>query len=110
MNKEEYEYIIEQQKEIIKQQKELIDKLLIKVNDDNRIVIPIEKDRQVPYYPTPPIITCSDMPYCTEAPMDENKIYTSYTTTSASNSDKPVVVDLEPKIPDEVVIYNTKEK
>lgn len=48
MTNNEYEYIIEQQKEIIKQQKELIDKLLMRVN---QIVIPIEKDKQVPNYP-----------------------------------------------------------
>ena len=54
MTSNEYEYIIEQQKEIIKQQKDLIDKLLMRVN---QIVIPIEKDKQVPNYPYPYYIT-----------------------------------------------------
>lgn len=31
--------------------------MLIKVNDDNKIVIPIEKDKQVPNYPYPYYIT-----------------------------------------------------
>lgn len=50
MTNREYEYIIEQQKELIKQQKDLIDKLLIKVNVNNRIVIPIERaDKNTTY-------------------------------------------------------------
>ena len=57
MTNKEYEYIIEQQKEIIKQQKDLIDKLLMEVNYNNKIVIPIEKDKQVPNYPYPYYIT-----------------------------------------------------
>lgn len=52
---EECNKIIEQQRILIEQQKELIDKLLIKVNDDNRIVIPVEK--QVPDYTKYPTIT-----------------------------------------------------
>ena len=62
MTSKEYEYIIEQQKEIIEQQKDLIDKLLVKVNDDNRIVIPIENDRQVPNFPHD--IYGNPIPYC----------------------------------------------
>ena len=109
MTSKEYEYIIKQQKEIIKQQKELIDSLLA-----NRVAIPRDKDSapkevdRIFYDPFYPKITCSDILYCTEAPMDENKIYTSYSTTSASNSDKPVVVDLEGKVPDEFNIYEEK--
>ena len=56
MTNNEYEYIIEQQKEIIKQQKDLIDKLIMRVN---QIVIPIEKDKQVSDYTKYPTITWS---------------------------------------------------
>ena len=80
MTSKEYEYIIEQQKEIIEQQKDLIDKLLVKVNEGNKIIVPIENDRQVPNYPYPYYIspiTCSnaastDTKYTCIAPKDAN--------------------------------------
>ncbi len=85
MTNKEYEYIIEQQKEIIKQQKELIDALLVR---NDKVIIEKEiPNYPYPYYNTPPTFTCSDMPYCTEAPMDKNKCYTSYSATSLNNEE-----------------------
>ena len=55
---EECNKIIEQQRILIDQQKELIDKLLA-----DKIVVPIEMDKQVPNYPYPYYIspiTCSN--------------------------------------------------
>ncbi|MBO7079569.1 MAG: hypothetical protein J6W64_07160 [Bacilli bacterium] len=68
MTNKEYEYIIEQQKELIKQQKEFYEKVieqqieLIKsLTVHNKVFLQKDgTDKIEPYYPVPPIITCSE--------------------------------------------------